>query len=633
MIMAALMVFAGLVPAARVFAAEEPTVRYLCIGLSEGGAYEITAPDHPISTYDYYLNMAPDEGTQITLKAVPADGYTFAGWYEGIRQMNPELSELGFVTDYDPDKLISSDAEYSFTLTADTNIYALFEKIPCLTLHWSSIDGVDLMDPVKIEITPGMTLSQALATKGWNMKTKVFTKDGYYPVEAWTPEPVTAHDNYTDLWNSRIGGSYKLSEDTDIYYPMMILLDSVEFSVKAPVCGTSTECPEYKNPWEDQTNPPSVSTPSGVKYAAGSEEYGWLPGVWFKEMSWISDLYQGEFTGGTDYYADVLLSGDYGYFFNMDTLGGPFTGELKVNGCEVSDTIVDGDFLDLLVKVTADHDWDEGVVTKAATTSAAGIRTYTCKHCGKTRTEEIPKLTPEPKPTPTPAPAAADPAKQMGEDGTPLGKGASAQAAEKAITTSGSEEGPSGSTFGLLQLKSTKQTKNSIKLTWSKVSGAKTYVLYANKCGKKNKYLKLASYTGKSATIKKVAGAKLKKGTYYKFLMVALDGKGNVISASKTVHAATKGGKVGNDKKVTTKAKKNKVTVKVKKTFKLKAKAVPASKSLKVKKHRGVAYETSDPTIATVTKKGVIKGKKKGKCTVYAYAQNGVCVKIKVTVK
>ena len=84
---------------------------------------------------------------------------------------------------------------------------------------------------------------------------------------------------------------------------------------------------------------------------------------------------------------------------------------------------------------------------------------------------------------------------------------------------------------------------------------------------------------------------------------------------------------------VKAKAKKNKVTVKVKKTFKLAAKQTPASKKLKVKKHRAIVYETSNAKIATVSKKGVIKGVKKGKCKVYAYAQNGVCAVITVTVK
>ena len=35
------------------------------------------------------------------------------------------------------------------------------------------------------------------------------------------------------------------------------------------------------------------------------------------------------------------------------------------------------------------HSWDSGKVTKAATCTAAGTKTYTCTHCKKTRTETI----------------------------------------------------------------------------------------------------------------------------------------------------------------------------------------------------------------------------------------------------
>ena len=38
------------------------------------------------------------------------------------------------------------------------------------------------------------------------------------------------------------------------------------------------------------------------------------------------------------------------------------------------------------------HSWNSGKVTKAATTTAAGVCTYTCTACGKTRTEAIAKL-------------------------------------------------------------------------------------------------------------------------------------------------------------------------------------------------------------------------------------------------
>ncbi len=49
-----------------------------------------------------------------------------------------------------------------------------------------------------------------------------------------------------------------------------------------------------------------------------------------------------------------------------------------------------------LVKTEAvGHSWDAGKVTRAATTAATGIRTYTCETCGATDLEEIPKLPPK----------------------------------------------------------------------------------------------------------------------------------------------------------------------------------------------------------------------------------------------
>lgn len=224
---------------------------------------------------------------------------------------------------------------------------------------------------------------------------------------------------------------------------------------------------------------------------------------------------------------------------------------------------------------------------------------------------------------------------QKGADGTYYSRGASEKAINKAIASLKNDKDPKGTSFGLLQAKAKGAAKNSVTLGWTSVKGAKKYVVYGNACnvGKKvNKYVKLKTTTKKSITIKKIKGKKVKKGTYYKFMVVALDKNNRVIGSSKTVHVATKGGKVGNDKTVTTAAKKNKVALKKGKTFRLKAKAVPASKKLKVRRHRKISYESSNSKIATV-KNGVITAKKKGTCYVYAYAQNGVFKKIKVTVK
>ena len=40
------------------------------------------------------------------------------------------------------------------------------------------------------------------------------------------------------------------------------------------------------------------------------------------------------------------------------------------------------------------HDWDEGAVTTAPTTTAPGVKTFTCKRCNATKTEAVPALSP-----------------------------------------------------------------------------------------------------------------------------------------------------------------------------------------------------------------------------------------------
>ncbi|GEM_PF-4867808 len=58
-----------------------------------------------------------------------------------------------------------------------------------------------------------------------------------------------------------------------------------------------------------------------------------------------------------------------------------------------------------------------------------------------------------------------------------------------------------------------------------------------------------------------------------------------------------------------------------------------AAKKTKVVKHSAIRFMSSNTKIATVSKRGVVKGIKKGKATIYAYAQNGIYRAIKITVK
>lgn len=201
---------------------------------------------------------------------------------------------------------------------------------------------------------------------------------------------------------------------------------------------------------------------------------------------------------------------------------------------------------------------------------------------------------------------------------------------DKYVSSLKTEKDAKGTTFGLLCARQKKATKKSVTVKWNKLKKAKSYIVYGAKCGTKKgqipPYKKIKTVKGTSYTKKG-----LKKGVYFKFIIVALDKNKKVIASSKTVHIATKGGKVGNDK--TVKVNKTKVTLKVKKTFKIKGKEIAQSKKLKVKRHRKLRFESSDKKIAKVNGKGKVTAKKKGTAYIYVYAQNGLYKKVKITVK
>ena len=217
------------------------------------------------------------------------------------------------------------------------------------------------------------------------------------------------------------------------------------------------------------------------------------------------------------------------------------------------------------------------------------------------------------------------------EDG-PVAEGTLFEETEQYILKQKDDKDSKGSMYYPLQLSATKTTKSSVTLKWKKVKNADGYVVYGNRCGNKSKYVKLAD-TVKTTFVNK----KLKKGTYYKYIVVAYKGSGEekcVVSTSKVVHSATTGGKAGNAKKITVKKiKKNKISLKKKKTFSLKTKITKQSKKQTIKKHRALSYESTNQIVATVNSKGKIKAVGKGTCYIYIYHQNGISSRVKVTVK
>lgn len=203
---------------------------------------------------------------------------------------------------------------------------------------------------------------------------------------------------------------------------------------------------------------------------------------------------------------------------------------------------------------------------------------------------------------------------------------------EQTIRSNKNDEDIEGAYFARIQARASRITEMNIKLTWNRVKGADGYEVYGNRCNtRKWIYEYKLKKTIKKDGKKTYTDQKCKKGTYYKYIVRAykiIDGKKVTIAASKTIHVTTNGGKNGNAKSV--KVDKNKVFLKLGKTWKIKADEIQESKP--IRHHRQVSYESSRPKALPVSKKGVIKAKKKGKYTVFVYAQSGVYKKVRITV-
>lgn len=187
--------------------------------------------------------------------------------------------------------------------------------------------------------------------------------------------------------------------------------------------------------------------------------------------------------------------------------------------------------------------------------------------------------------------------------------------------------------FGTLFFRSAKQGKQSITLKW-KSAGAAKYVIYGNLCSKGKKFTKIREVSGTPAVIRKIGGKKLKKGTYYKFRIKAVDKNGREICTSSPIYAATKGKKAkSNYTGVYVSSSKVKKASAMKKGGSLSLKAIGRLASgCRAVKYKALRYESSDSKVASVSGKGKVKAISKGTCTIYVYAQNGVYKKVKVKV-
>lgn len=174
------------------------------------------------------------------------------------------------------------------------------------------------------------------------------------------------------------------------------------------------------------------------------------------------------------------------------------------------------------------------------------------------------------------------------------------------------------------------------KISWNKVHGAAKYQIYFSLCNEGDKKHEPKLYKTVSASTSSFTIKKLRKNTYYKFYVVALDKSGKRIARTPQHHFCTNNvcDMYTNPKSVN--PSKTKVTLNKGKTYKLSATVtkVKAGKKLTNGNHtHKLRYKSANKKVATVSANGTIKAVGSGWCRIYVMAANGIWKVVEVTVK
>ena len=336
--------------------------------------------------------------------------------------------EAGIV-EYEPGSAID------FEITEPTSVSYQWRN-PIVTIHWSSIDGVDLMSAIQTDPVPvGSTVQEALATIGKSRESTFFTKDGYETWDSLVYKPITEYageDNpITALMKGRVKADATVEGDMDIYSPMAKLITgNVPVSIEAPECGVETTTEKDGNMWDwsSQTNPPVVTVSDGVNYAVDME--GGANPYWCVDVETV-DPFIGTFEGEQDYFADFWLVSDFGYvfaddvaielsggemldfYYDLEYIGGTakvkavhIPGDAAVENEKAATCTEDGGY-DEVVRCTAceevletehfttdklGHDWGEWTTVKEPTETEEGLEKRECSRCDAEETRAIDKL-------------------------------------------------------------------------------------------------------------------------------------------------------------------------------------------------------------------------------------------------
>ena len=186
-------------------------------------------------------------------------------------------------------------------------------------------------------------------------------------------------------------------------------------------------------------------------------------------------------------------------------------------------------------------------------------------------------------------------------------------------------------------VKATVNKNGSITAKWGAVTNAEKFEIYANYCGKNNKFKKIKTVKGNvhSFDITKLGGKKLDQKKSVKIYVVAyrkVNGKYEKITQSVQLHVVNQSKNYSNAKAIT--VKKDAFTLKVNKTAAIKPTLVLKNSKKKAIEHVAkFRYQSTNKAVATVDKNGKITAVGKGTCWVYIFANNGKLKSVKVTVK
>lgn len=157
-----------------------------------------------------------------------------------------------------------------------------------LTIHWSSLDGLDLTDPKVIgDIGPGTTVAQALEKEGlstYELARYFLIESGqnskYYPAEVLTNQPITAYSSDEDAAGDAAGNTL-VTEDTHIYFHELKKVPKLEITVVQPDCGTEVKVENGSVYNQDPV--PEVSVPEDADYELlTAPELGDHKALWVK---------------------------------------------------------------------------------------------------------------------------------------------------------------------------------------------------------------------------------------------------------------------------------------------------------------------------------------------------------------